>query len=123
MDKIRYILIAVSIFAIAITAVLIFYSPNDNKHDGFAKCLSENGAKMYGAYWCKHCESQKEMFGKSWQHINYVECALPDGGQNELCKNAGITAYPTWEFKDGKMAQGELSYRQLSQYSNCTMAR
>jgi len=26
----------------------------------FAKCLTENGAKMYGAYWCTHCENQKK---------------------------------------------------------------
>ena len=121
MDKIKYALIAVSVFAVAAIAVMIFYSPAANKYDGFAKCLSENGAKMYGAYWCKHCESQKEIFSGSWQYVDYIECSLPNGGQNELCSNAGITAYPTWEFKNGERVQGELSYKQLSQYSGCAI--
>ena len=28
-----------------------------------AKHLKESGAKMYGAFWCSHCEDQKETFG------------------------------------------------------------
>ena len=26
----------------------------------FAKCLTENGAVMYGAFWCPHCSRTKK---------------------------------------------------------------
>jgi hypothetical protein len=60
--------------------------------DSFAKCLTENGWSMYGAIWCAHCKSQKEMFGSSFQYIKYVEC--PDNVQ--FCLDKGVNAYPTW---------------------------
>ena len=93
-----------------------------NKYDSFAKCITDNGVKMYGAYWCSHCNNQKEMFGNSWQYINYIECSLPNkAGQTQVCTQAGIKAYPTWEFQDGKRLDGELTFAQLSQYSNCQL--
>ena len=36
-----------------------------------AKHLKESGAKMYGAFWCSHCEDQKETFGAG-ANIPYV---------------------------------------------------
>lgn len=89
-------------------------------YDDFAKCLTDSGVKMYGAYWCSHCQNQKKMFGNSWEYINYVECSLPNRvGQTEECRETGIKGYPTWEFQDGKRIEGKLSFEQLSQYSNC----
>src|ERR1700756_4791741 len=47
-----------------------------NRYDDFARCISAKGAKMYGAFWCPHCEEQKEQFGSSFQYVNYVECGV-----------------------------------------------
>lgn len=95
---------------------------SDSKYDNFAKCLADNGVKMYGAYWCPHCASQKQMFGDSFEFVNYIECSLPNrAGQTQECKDAKINAYPTWEFKDGKRIEGELTLGQLSQYSGCKL--
>src|ERR1700704_1177914 len=44
--------------------------------DTFAQCLSSKGVKMYGAYWCPHCEEQKELFGSSFDHGLYIECGI-----------------------------------------------
>lgn len=59
--------------------------------------LTETGAKMYGAYWCPHCATQKNYFGGASSRIPYVECD-PEGRNSQfaLCQDAGITAYPTW---------------------------
>ena len=38
-----------------------------------AKHLTEEGAVMYGAYWCPHCSDQKQSFGKAFKYIQYVE--------------------------------------------------
>ncbi|OAY76036.1 Thiol-disulfide oxidoreductase LTO1, partial [Ananas comosus] len=44
-----------------------------------AKHLKTIGAKMYGAFWCSHCNEQKEMFGReAVKMLDYVEC-FPDG--------------------------------------------
>ena len=88
----------------------------------FAKCLNEKGVKMYGAYWCGHCQNQKKMFGDSWEFVNYIECSLPgNSGQTEICKKEGITGYPTWEFADGEREGGELSFETLSKKSGCSL--
>ena len=80
--------------------------------DGFAQCLTDKGAKMYGTEWCSHCKSQKEMFGNSFQHINYIDCDK----QSYLCQSAGVQGYPTWEI-DGELYPGEQSFEELSLYS------
>lgn len=44
-----------------------------------ARRLKEAGAKMYGAFWCSHCQEQKVSFGAEAQKdLPYVEC-FPDG--------------------------------------------
>ena len=48
---------------VILIAIFIFKSftkeSGPSQYDGFAKCLSENGVKMYWAYWCPHCNDQK----------------------------------------------------------------
>ena len=76
---------------------------------------------MYGAYWCPHCINQKKSFGDSWKYVNYIECSLPGGqGQTEICQQAGITGYPTWEFQDGSRLSGEVPFPVLMQRSGCS---
>ena len=68
-------------------------------YDSLAKCLTDKGVKMYGAWWCSHCQNQKKMFSGSFQYINYIECSST--GQRdflEVCRKAQIKSYPTWEF-------------------------
>lgn len=70
------------------------------KYDSLAKCLAEKGVKMYGAFWCGHCQNQKKAFGSAFQHVDYTECTV-DGKQNsfaQVCQDAGIEGYPTWIF-------------------------
>lgn len=89
---------------------------------GFTKCLTDSGAVMFGAYWCPHCQEQKREFGGAWSNINYVECSLPGGnGQTEVCIQAKIESYPTWEFKDGSRLTGKQSFGQLAARSGCKL--
>ncbi|NYZ73922.1 hypothetical protein H0O00_02155 [Candidatus Micrarchaeota archaeon] len=90
-------------------------------YDAFAKCLTEKGAKMYGSELCPHCDDQKEAFGDSWQYVTYVECRSPLGGQTEACMDAGIKAYPTWEFADSSRKTGFLQFKQLSDAIGCPL--
>ncbi len=107
---------------IALVAIVLAQKNEPGKYDGFAKCLTDNGVKMYGAYWCPHCLNQKTAFGKSWKYVSYIECSLPDrAGQTELCRKAGIEGYPTWEFSDSSRLEGEVSFEGLAVKSGCTL--
>lgn len=91
-------------------------------YDTFAQCLSERGAKFYGAFWCPHCQNQKKAFGTSAQYIPYTECSTPDGqGQMSVCADAKIVSYPTWVFADGTQETGEVSMQKLADHTSCEL--
>jgi len=60
--------------------------------------LATIGAKMYGAYWCPHCQDQKRLFGASASRLPYIECSSggPGSPQTAACRDAQIKTYPTW---------------------------
>ena len=102
--------------------ILLFVGCTSQKSElvDFAKCITNTGARLYGAYWCPHCQDQKEMFGNAWEYINYVECSTLSGvGQKEECNQAEIDSYPTWVFSNGQRVSGQLSFQQLSEYTGC----
>lgn len=90
--------------------------------DSFAQCLKDKGAIFYGAYWCSHCNNQKEKFGDSKKLLPYVECSTPDGkGQLKVCEDAKIDGYPTWVFADGSRQSGEIPLEVLGQKTGCQL--
>ncbi len=107
---------------IVIYAVIVAGPMNSGKYDALAQCLTDRGAKMYGAYWCTHCQNQKRLFGGSAAKIKYIECSLPGGqAQNQECNDAGIKSYPTWEFSDGNRVEGEMSLEALAEKTQCSL--
>jgi len=109
------------VLPIVIWAKLSFKSPEAGQYDDLAKCLAAKNVRMYGAYWCVHCQTQKKAFGNSWQYIEYIECSLPGGkGQTEECNEAGIKGYPTWDLGKGERLSGEVSIEQLAEKSGCS---
>lgn len=117
--------LGLGVVLIAIIAGLYLFfqgPPVSGQYDEFAQCLSDKGVKMYGAWWCPHCATQKEWFGPSFKYVNYIECSTPDGNaQLQVCRDAGIEGYPTWEFQDGSRRSGEIPLDQLSLYSGCPL--
>ena len=92
------------------------------KYDVFVNCIKENGVVFYGAFWCPHCNNNKEMFGNSKNLLPYVECSTEDGqGQVQVCKDEGITGYPTWKFADGTKLPGEITLETLAQKTSCAL--
>lgn len=89
-----------------------------------AEHLTQVEAKMYGAYWCGHCQTQKRLFGQeAVKKINYIECD-PNGrnAQPDVCKAANITGYPTWQVQ-GEFYSGIQSLDQLADLSSYTGSR
>jgi len=93
-----------------------------SKYDAFATCVKDSGAKFYGAFWCPHCQDQKTMFKQSAKLLPYIECSTPDGqGQTQICKDANVTGYPTWEFADGTRVNGVAQFATLSEKTSCVL--
>lgn len=93
------------------------FSPE--KLEALAKCLSETGAKFYGAFWCGWCNKQKELFGEAAQHLPYVECSDEETRQMlPECQQAGVTSFPTWEF-EGEKVSGFKDLEGLAKLSGC----
>lgn len=89
----------------------------------FGACLKDAGVKFYGASWCPHCQRMKKLLGEAAFTPIYKECALPtkDGNfdQTQICKDAKIEGYPTFEFKDGSRITGEKTLKELADKAGC----
>lgn len=84
-----------------------------------AQHLKGTGARFYGAYWCKFCNKQRQLFGaEAAATLPYLECAA-DGYQADtdaLAKCELVTGYPTWEI-GGKFYGGYKSLDALAKLS------
>lgn len=77
---------------------------------------------MYGAYWCPHCQAQKELFGKAIDAVTYVECdAQGKDAQPALCLEKGIKVYPTWIRSDGTVYESLQTLQKLAKNSGCAL--
>lgn len=125
MKKFTYILIGLVLLA---GIVYLIKTPGKpGKYDTFAQCVKDKGAIFYGAFWCPHCQAQKARFGKSAKLLNYVECSTPDSrGQTQICKDVGITTYPTWHFTNDTsttttILTGEVELSRIAQETGCAL--
>ena len=120
-------LTSIIVIAVALIAGLIILQQTSNKsagkpgqYDSLATCIAESGATFYGAFWCPHCNNQKKLFEGSDKLLPYTECSNPDGNsQTQVCIDAGIQSYPTWEFADGTRMTGEVSLADLAAKTGC----
>lgn len=118
-----YIILGCIVGAVFVYAVVKANSGVPGQYDAFAQCITEKGAKMFGAYWCPHCQNQKKQFGKSFSKVTYIECAQPGNpnAQVKECVDAKISGYPTWEFADGSRVEGEMSLEALAEKTGCQL--
>lgn len=121
--KIWLIFLGVGVVVAVVAIFLAKPKEATGNYDAFAQCLTEKKVKMWGAYWCSHCENQKKLFGGSFQYVTYVECGIQGNpsGQTQECKDAKIEGYPTWEFSDGSRLSGEQSFETLSGKTGCAI--
>jgi uncharacterized membrane protein len=92
--------------------------PEDAYLKGLAVHLDDSGAKFYGAFWCPHCNRQKELFGASVKRLPYVECS-PNGRtgpRNPACTVAAVRSFPTWII-GGRRVTGIQEPKQLARLS------
>lgn len=94
-------------------------SPASQADTALAQCIASSGAKFYGAFWCPHCQDQKDLFGRAAKHLPYIECSNSDRTQRKVCADAGIDGYPTWVFADGSRGY-VMTKPELAQRTGCT---
>src|SRR3989338_8378612 len=78
--------------------------------DDFAKCLTEKGAVMYGASFCKFSAGQKAMFGNSMRFINY----------KDFSENSEVSTTPTWLINGEKYEKAQALDR-LAAVTGCKL--
>jgi len=118
----RYMIIAIAIVVAFAAAYYFGWHRHTSRLDAFAKCLAAKQAKMYGAFWCPHCEDQKEKFGSSFQYAPYVECGIKGSqGIEPVCTQAGIKRFPTWVFADGTRVEGAHELEFLGEQTGCSL--
>ena len=117
----RMILIVLLIVAAGGVAIYLVKRPRVSRLDAFAKCLAARQVKMYGLYWCTHCEEQKEMFGSAFQYVPYIECGTKGAhAEQPSCVQAGVKNFPTWQFATERH-EGVLRLESLSEKSGCSL--
>ncbi|MFH1239752.1 MAG: hypothetical protein V1672_00890 [Candidatus Diapherotrites archaeon] len=120
MDKKKALYAVLGITGIAIVAFVVIsyinWSATPGDLNEFAQCLTANGVVMYGTEWCHNCKNQKDMFGTSFQFVNYVDCDQ----QKSVCNSEGVTGYPTWKI-NGLEYRGTQQLQSLASASNCNL--
>ena len=121
----RTIILLVIIFIVGSIAAIRLSeegsAPSATAVRALADCLTQKGVKMYGSYWCSHCQRQKKMFGDAADKVPYVECGIQGDprAQTKECTDAGITGYPTWILLNGERQSGAMTLSDLAARSGC----
>jgi thiol-disulfide isomerase/thioredoxin len=122
-----HILIGIAIIGVALIGANKYFQDKkaevaEGTYTEFAQCIKNSGAQFFGAFWCPHCQEQKALFDDAASELPYVECSTADKqDQTQVCKDAGITGYPTWKFADGKVLNGLVQLQELSSATGCTL--
>ena len=86
-----------------------------------AQHLKRTGARFYGAYWCRYCNKQRQLFGaEATAQLPYIECAS-DGYEADMGRCDAVSGYPTWEI-GGKLYGGYKTVDELAQLSGFSPA-
>jgi hypothetical protein len=109
------LIVVVVVAAAAILFSLFKPEKDDPRLERFAKCLTANGAGMYGTDSCPSCQEQKRVFGKAFKYVAYINCEF----NTAACENDEIRGYPTWVFKGGEQNVGLMSINELSEQTGC----
>ena len=97
--------------------------PEDMALASFATCLKDQGVQFYGAFWCPHCQAQKDLFKTAQKMLPYNECSTEEGGSTPICNEKQIKSYPTWINAKGERLEGEQTLAKLAEFSTCPVPK
>jgi len=112
--KKKLLMISISSFlVILIVAGIGFGFVQSNKPgflDGFAQCLTDKGAIMYGASFCQYSHAQQGMFGNS---VKYLDV-------RDFTEDRNVKKTPTWLIT-GKYYENVQSLDRLAILTGCSL--
>ena len=97
---------------------IVVKTSSGESETGLAKYLNQIHAKMYGVYWCSHCQAQLSIFGKEASELlDHIECdSEGKDAKTKECDAEEITSYPTWII-NGSRYEGTQTLEELAQES------
>jgi len=109
---------AVFLFVMHLQYVAVPTVPESPIARPLADHLTAIGAKMYGASWCEHCQTQKKYFGSAADRLPFVECkpGSPSAPLTRECLENHIQSFPTWIIKDRRI-EGVIGLSELADLS------
>ncbi|MFT5037436.1 MAG: hypothetical protein ACI9VM_001018 [Candidatus Azotimanducaceae bacterium] len=120
LNSFHYFIIFLVVVVVGLITARVWGEQQPGKFDELAQCITNSGATFYGAFWCSHCEEQRNMFGNSAKLLPYVECSTPDrNNQTQACIDAEIVSYPTWDLSDGTRIQGVQAFADIADATGC----
>lgn len=112
---------------VVIIGVVVFYQKGkktlevkrkQTAQEKIVECLNEDSAILYGSVSDKYTQNQRDVFGASFNEIEYVECGKA-GNWKEECRKRGISVTPTWSFpEDSKTKDNIPSCKECIQNSS-----
>lgn len=116
--KLKHAAIWCGVLVIAVIIAVVIYKKvtGPGAYDSLAQCMTENGMTMYGTNWCPHCQRQKQLFGRSFKYIHFVDCDI-----GTACEDANVQAYPTWAKDSTLFPSGVKSLAELATLSGCRL--
>ena len=110
----KILLVSIVSIVFVLIAVGFGYSFVNSKKpaalDGFAQCLTEKGAIMYGASFCQYTHAQKGMFGNSLRFID----------SRDFTEDPKIRVTPTWLI-NGNYYENAQSLDKLAAITGCVI--
>ena len=125
MEKVRRVLITIAVGIVLITSFYLITQTISRytgysivEEDGFGECLKNKDLKLY-----INTENSAEVFDRMevlgyLQYFSIVNC---EGNKNnQVCLEKELDDFPTWIIEN-KISEGELSIKELSEYSVCEL--
>ena len=125
MKRIWWFVWSIAVVGIAVLTIIGYTSlasppvpqpPQHGLYDNLTKCLTSNGAIMYGQTNCHACLYQMELLGTSFSYINETNCT----DDYDYCSSLSIGATPTWMI-NGSYYVGIQTPEQLAGESGCAI--
>lgn len=99
------------IMTVVSLAIFLMNSRKAETPDEVAKCIGRNSV-LYIQLGCHACETQKKLFGESYQYLNKIDCWF----EGDKCLD--IQKTPTWIIK-GEKYEGVQSIDKLKELTGC----
>jgi flagellar basal body-associated protein FliL len=80
--------------------------------DGFAQCLTDKGAVMYGASFCQYSHAQQGMFGNSKKYLDI----------RDFSEDSNVKTTPTWLI-NGEYFANVQTFDRLASLTGCELGQ